>query len=589
MKRFEVWAPRADRVELWAQGRVSAMAATGGGWWSLVLDDLPPECDYAFVLDGEAPRPDPRSPRQPYGVHGPSRTIDHARFPWTDRGWNAPPLSSGVIHEVHVGTFSEEGTFDGAIAHLDHLVALGVTHVELMPVAAFPGARGWGYDGVSLFAPHEDYGGPDGLKRLVDACHERGLAVLLDVVYNHLGPDGNHLPRFGPYFTDRYETPWGDAPNLDGPGSDTVRRFFFDNARSWLRDYHLDGLRIDAVHSIVDTSALHFLEELAREVAGLQTELGRHLVLIAENDRNDPRVVRSADAGGHGFDAQWNEDFHHAMHALLTGEREGYYADFGTTEDLGATLERVYCLDGRFSCFRGRRHGRRAGDVPRNRFVACAQNHDQVGNRARGERLGHLVGLDDCRIAAALLLTAPFVPLLFQGEEWGASSPFQYFTDHQDEELAEAVRTGRRAEFGAFGWDPEQVPDPQDVATYERSKLDWRELDRERHRTLLEWYVALIRLRRTTPALLDGDAQATRVRADADWIVVRRPPITVVCNLGDGEREIPVEGAAAAHVVLRWARSVELADDSVLLGARAVAILSDEDTAIDLPPRVSLP
>jgi maltooligosyltrehalose trehalohydrolase len=420
------------------------------GWWHAHVPSGAPGLDYAFSLDGGEPLPDPRSPWQPRGVHAPSRLVDHQRFSWTDQRWQAPPLGSAVIYELHVGTFSPEGTFDGVIGRLEHLAGLGVTHVELMPVAEFPGVRGWGYDGVDLWAPHHAYGGPDGLKRLVDACHARGLAVLLDVVYNHLGPSGNYLGRFGPYFTSRFRTPWGDAMNFDGAGSDEVRRFVCDNARMWLRDYHVDGLRLDAVHAIADGSAVHILEQLAQEVEKLAASLGRHLVLIAESNLNDPRIVQPPSAGGYGIDAQWNDDFHHALHTVLTGERHGYYADFGRLADLATAFRRGFVYAGEYSVFRDRRHGRPAIGVSGNRFVVSAQNHDQVGNRALGERASLLMSEGRLHIAAALLLTSPFVPMLFQGEEWGASTPFLYFTDHAEPELVEAVRKGRCQEFAAF-------------------------------------------------------------------------------------------------------------------------------------------
>jgi maltooligosyltrehalose trehalohydrolase len=461
MGRLKVWAPDVRRVEVEIQGSRLDLEKGSNGWWRMNTSLAEHGVDYAFVLDGDMPLPDPRSPWQPGGVHGPSRVLDHKKFSWTDARWQPPPFSSAVIYELHIGTFSPEGTFDGAVKRLDHLVSLGITHVELMPVAEFSGNRGWGYDGVDLYASHHAYGGPEGLKRLVDACHERGLAVILDVVYNHLGPAGNYLGRFGPYFTGRYATPWGEAVNLDGPYSDEVRRFFIDNALMWFRDYHMDGLRIDAVHAIIDTSAIHFLEQLANEVKELESTVGRHLMLIAESDLNNPRVIRSPEVGGYGIDAQWNEDFHHALHAVLTGERDAYYQDFGSLADLAKVLTRGLVYDGSYSHYRRRSHGRPASGLSGHRFVGCLQNHDQVGNRALGERTSHLLSPGRLKIGAALVLTAPFVPMLFQGEEWAASTPFLYFTDHQDPKLGEAVKRGRREEFAAFGWQPDKIPDPQ--------------------------------------------------------------------------------------------------------------------------------
>jgi maltooligosyltrehalose trehalohydrolase len=549
------------------------MAAADRGWWSASAPDARPGVDYGFSLEGGAPLPDPRSPWQPNGVHAPSRMIDHAAFPWTDADWQAPPLGAGVIYELHIGTFTRLGTFESAIERLDHLVDLGVTHVELMPVAEFPGARGWGYDGVDLWAPHRAYGGPEGLKRLVDACHARGLAVILDVVYNHVGPTGNYLARFGTYFTSRYRTPWGDAVNFDGRGSDEVRRFVCDNALMWLRDFHFDGLRIDAVHAIADTSAVHILEQLSEEVETLAAARGRHLILIAESDLNDPRLVRSRDAGGYGLDAQWADDFHHALHSALTGEREGYYADFGALADLAAAIERAFVYDGRYSRYRQRRHGKAATGLSGHRFVVCWQNHDQVGNRARGERSSHLVSVDRLKIGAALVLTAPFVPMLFQGEEWAASTPFLYFTDHEDMELARAVREGRRREFEAFGWNPEDVPDPQAVETFERSKLDWDELPRGPHAELLDWHRQLIRLRRELPSLRDGRRDRVGVRFDEAerWLAVDRGLVTVACNLGARTIRLPVDDAirrlqlASTEGVALTSRGLELPPGSAAI------------------------
>jgi maltooligosyltrehalose trehalohydrolase len=535
----EVWAPLAEAVELVVDDQVRVpMEAAEDGWHRVTTDVLGAGSDYAFSLDGGEPLPDPRSRWQPRGVLAPSRVVDPGAFAWSDAGWCAPPLASAVIYELHVGTFSPEGTFDGALARLDALVELGVTHVELMPVAAFSGERGWGYDGVFPFAVHEPYGGPEGLARFVDACHARGLAVLLDVVYNHLGPEGNVLERFGPYFTDHYATPWGKAINLDAADSDEVRRYVVDNAVSWLRDYHLDGLRIDAIHAIIDTSATHILEELAVRVDALEAELGRPLVLIAESDLNDPRVVRGREAGGYGIDAQWSDDFHHAIHAYLTGERQGYYQDFGRLADLARCLETPFLYDGRRSAFRRRRHGRAPEALPAWRFLGYAQNHDQVGNRAVGDRLIHVAGAELAEVTAALVLLAPWVPMLFQGEEWGAGSPFQYFTDHQDEGLAKAVRRGRRGEFSAFGWKPDQIPDPQDERTFARSRLDWSEREAEPHAALLDWHRRLIALRAARPELRDGRREPGAVRYDEYecWLTLRRGNVVLACNF---DREHP--------------------------------------------------
>lgn len=581
MSIMTVWAPNATTIEVEVAGARIPMAARAGGWWAADVASAGPGSDYAFVLDGDRPLPDPRSPWQPRGVHGPSRLVDHTAFPWTDHGWRARSLSSALIYELHVGTFTPEGTFEAAIDRLDHLVELGVSHAELMPVAEFPGARGWGYDAVDLYAPHHGYGGPDGLKRLVDACHCCGLAALLDVVYNHLGPDGNYLDRFGPYFTDRYGTPWGQALNYDGPASDEVRRFFIDNALMWLRDYHFDGLRLDAVHAIYDRSATNLLEELAAEVDRLEAQLGRPLVVIAESDLNDPRLVRSPEVGGYGMDAQWSDDFHHALHAVLTGERAGYYADFGSLADLARALERAFVYDGRYASHRRRRHGRPATGLSGHRFLGYAQTHDQVGNRARGERLAHLVSVGRLKVAAALALTSPFVPMLFQGEEWGASSPFQYFTNHQDAELSRAVSEGRRREFAAFGWQPEQAPDPQAAETFRRSKLDWGELERQPHAGLLDWHRRLIRLRRAAPALTDGRLEGVHTRYDeqACWLLVERGPITVVCNLAGEVRRVPLGEGRPKEVLLGSEAGVQVESSGVALPPDSVALLGPAEYA----------
>ncbi len=563
-----VWAPNAGRVELVLGDERLPMRADDAGWWHAARS-LAPGMDYAFALDGGSALPDPRSPSQPHGVHGVSRTVDHAAFAWGDAGWSAPPLADGVIYELHVGTFTAAGTFDAAIARLDDLVRLGITHVELLPVCEFSGDRGWGYDGVDLFAPHRAYGGPDGLKRLVDAAHRRGLAILVDVVYNHLGPEGNYLARFGPYFTDRYVTPWGDAVNFDGPGSDEVRRFVVDNACMWLRDYHADGLRIDAMQAIFDMRAIHIGEEIAAAVHDLGAALGRRLIVTAESDLNDPRLVRPPEAGGYGFDAIWADDVHHAFHATLTGEASGYYADFTDPQLVAEAMHEPFLYADRYQPTRGRRFGRPPGDLPGDRFVAFLQNHDQVGNRARGDRLAALAGPGRARIGAALLFTAPYVPLLFQGEAWGTEAPFAYFTGHESDALADAVRRGRRQEFAAFGWDAVAIPDPQAPDTHSASVLPWVDRDEPEHGALLDWHTALIRLRRDEPALRDGDRGAVHATLDADHVLrVERGPVTVLANLGAATRSAPVDG----EIVVAWPSGATVDDGVVTLPPDGVVV-----------------
>jgi maltooligosyltrehalose trehalohydrolase len=585
VSRFEVWAPAAERVELVvgdarrAMGRASRGGAAGGpdsGWWALDAPELGPGTDYAFSLDGSPPVPDPRSRWQPAGVHGPSRVPDHGQPDTRHTGWRGFHLPSAILYELHIGTFTPEGTFEAAVDRLDHLVELGVTAVSLMPVNAFPGRHGWGYDGVGLYAVHEPYGGPDGLNRFVAACHGRGLGVILDVVYNHLGPSGNHLGEFGPYFTDRYGTPWGQAVNLDGRGSDEVRRFFLDNALMWLRHYEIDGLRLDAVHAIVDTSAVHLLEEMAVEVEALAAQLGRPLWLIAESDLNDPRLLWSRDRGGYGLHAQWNDDFHHAIHAALTGEADGYYRDFGRIRDIATALRHAYVYAGRHSRHRGRRHGRPADGLAGHRFLGYSQTHDQVGNRAQGDRLGHLVGTESVKVAAAMVLMAPFVPMLFQGEEWATSSPFQYFTDHHDPELGDAVREGRRAEFASFGWDPTSIPDPQDPETFRRSKLRWDERDEAPHGEVESWYRELIALRRSLPRLLEPGLEAVAVEFDEAerTLVMRRGGLTLGCNLGEATRAVEVgQGSGPTELRLASHDHVRLADGRLHLPGPSAAVL----------------
>jgi maltooligosyltrehalose trehalohydrolase len=571
--RIRVWAPRAKTVALrWHRPDVE-LAPMGDGYFELDVPELVHGTEYRLVLDGGEPLPDPRSAWQPEGIDGASRVVDHRQFEWTDAGFRGLHLPSAVIYELHVGTFSDEGTFDGAILHLDHLVELGITAVELMPVAEFSGRRGWGYDGVDLFAPHSAYGAPESLKRLVDACHARGLGVILDVVYNHFGPSGNYLPRFGPYVTDHYKTPWGGALNFCNEDSGPVRDFVCDNALAWLRDYHFDGLRLDAVHAIIDTSARHILEELSDRVEALAAEVGRPLWLIAESDLNDPRVVEPKERRGYGIDAQWSDDFHHSLHAVITGERQGYYGDFGALSDLSAALSDVFVYAGRSSRFRRRVHGRSASGVPGQRFVVYSQNHDQVGNRARGERTSALVSEGLLEVAAAVVLTAPFIPLLFQGEEWGASTPFLYFTDHRDPELAEAVRQGRAREFGAQGFGAGEVPDPQAEETFSLSKLKWAERSEPAHAGLLAFYKKLIRLRREHPSLAGARRERASVSVDEAKriLVIARDRVRVACNFSPAAVTLAL--GAPGRVLLSSSEANDLDGTTLKLCGESVVVL----------------
>jgi maltooligosyltrehalose trehalohydrolase len=543
---FEVWAPEADSVGLRLAGELRAMERDPArtGWWTTEAEAADGD-RYGFVLDDGPVLPDPRSRRQPDGPDGESAVVDQEAYTWRTE-WAGRGLPGAVLYELHIGTYTGEGTFDAAAARLPHLAELGVTHVSLMPVCPFPGTHGWGYEGVSLWAVHEPYGGPDGLKRFVDTAHGLGLAVVLDVVHNHLGPSGNHLPAFGPYFTETHHTPWGAAVNLDAPGSDEVRAYLLGSALGWLRDYRLDGLRLDAVHALADTRALTFLEQLSAAVDALAAELGRPLPLIAESDRCDPRTTTPRAAGGIGLHAQWNDDFHHALHTALTGESQGYYADFAAAPltALAKTVTSAFFHNGTYSSFRGRAHGRRV-DIARTaatRFVGYAQTHDQIGNRALGDRLSASLSPGLLACAAALVLTGPFTPMLFMGEEWGARTPWQFFTDHTDPALAEAVRSGRRREFAAHGWAADDIPDPQDPATRDRSCLDWTEPEREPHARIQAWYRELIALRRAMPDLSDPDLASVKTAFDeqARWLAYRRGDLRIAVNLDEKPATIPL-------------------------------------------------
>jgi maltooligosyltrehalose trehalohydrolase len=546
---FDVWAPGRARVRLSIGDATFEMTRTEDGWWTpgaAVPDLADGEVDYGYLLDDDPrPLPDPRSRRQPGGVHERSRTFDPTAYAWQDGSWTGRQLAGSVIYELHIGTFTPEGTFDAALGKLDHLRSIGVDFVEVMPVNAVNGTHNWGYDGVLWSAVHEPYGGPAGYQRFVDGCHAAGLGVLQDVVYNHLGPSGNYLPEFGPYLKSGANT-WGDLVNLDGEGSVEVRRLILDNVRMWLEDYHVDGLRLDAVHALDDASPLHLLQEMAIEVAALSAHQRRPLTLIAESDLNDPLLVTPREAGGYGLDAQWSDDFHHAVHVALTRETTGYYADFEPLSALAKVCERGFFHDGTWSSFRGRDHGVPidTSTMPTWRLVVCSQNHDQIGNRAAGDRL--TATLDDDQLACAALLTmaGPFTPMLFQGEEWAASTPFQFFTSHPEPDLGRATAEGRIKEFERMGWDPAVVPDPQDPATFERSRLDWTELDEGRHARMLDVYRRLAVLRRTLPELTDPAFGAVSCAVDEQARVfrMRRGSVETVVNFGDEPAQVEVTG-----------------------------------------------
>jgi maltooligosyltrehalose trehalohydrolase len=583
MHEFTVWAPRPEKVAVKIGEQSYPMSGPDDkGWWSASVEEAGPGTDYAFLLDDDPTAyPDPRGRWQPHGVHGPSRLYDDRAFEWSDEHWQGIPLAGAVIYEMHVGTFTPEGTFDGAIERLEYLSELGITHIEVMPVAAFPGAHGWGYDGVGLFSVRHAYGGPDALKRFVNACHRQRLGVLMDVVYNHFGPVGNYTSKFGPYLTNKHTTPWGDAVNLEFAGSDEVRRFFCDNALMWMRDYHVDGLRLDAVHEFVDRSAIHFMEQLSAEVEVMSSMVGRQLVLIAESDLNDPRVIRPREANGYGMDAQWNDDFHHALFTVIYSDEagRGYYDDFGTFEKLAKSLTHTFVYDGIYSKYRKRIHGRPVGGLSAHHFISFIQNHDQVGNRATGDRLEHIVGMDCAKVALGLTLTAPFIPLLFQGEEYAASTPFQYFADHEDPEMAKAVSAGRKEEFAAFGWNEDEIPDPESIETFERSKLKWDEIHEGRHAEILDWVRKLIRLRRSSPSLNDGDSGHVKVDFDEDkrWLTMERGLVRVIMNIGAEAAEFRNPGGLP--LVLASSEDVAASEEKVVLPPNRLAILSGESNS----------
>ncbi|MBB3606762.1 maltooligosyltrehalose trehalohydrolase [Mycolicibacterium sp. BK556] len=576
MPEFAVWAPLPKLVRLDVDGQLHEMTSGDDGWWRADVD-CAPDARYGFVLeDDPTVLPDPRSARQPDGVHERSQRWDPAAVSWSDQQWAGRSIEGAVIYELHTGTFTDEGTFEAAIEKLDYLVDLGVDFVELMPVNAFNGSHGWGYDGVLWYAVHEPYGGPDGLARLVDACHARGLGVLIDAVFNHFGPSGNYLPRFGPYLS-AVSNPWGEGVNLAGPDADEVRNYIIECALRWMRDFHVDGLRLDAVHALVDNTAIHILEELSAETDALSAVLGRPLSLIAESDLNDPRLITPRDRGGYGLTAQWDDDIHHAIHTAVSGERQGYYADFGSMATLASTLQNGYFHAGTYSSFRHRRHGRPLDRalIPATRLMAYTTTHDQVGNRAVGDRPSQNLDFGQLAIKAALVFGSPYTTMLFMGEEWGSSRPFQFFSSHPEPELAIATAEGRKAEFADHGWDADDVPDPQDPQTFLRSKLDWTEIAGGDHARLLEFYRGLIALRDDEPDMANAWLGDLVVDYDEDerWIVMRRGRVAIACNLGEQTARVPVTG----EVLLHWGDPAVGPGGSTLPGHSVLVALTGVD------------
>lgn len=561
---FRVWAPRCNSVSVVREpgGQSWPMERREHGFFQVQITEMAPGDSYCYLLDGARKRPDPVARLLPNGVHGAAQVFDAGEYAWDEGAWRGIPLSDYVFYELHVGTFSQQGTFQGVIERLPYLKDLGITCVEIMPVAQFPGRRNWGYDGVGLYAVQDSYGGPAAFKDLVAACHRAGLAVCLDVVYNHLGPEGNYLREFGPYFTDAYRTPWGEALNYDGAGSDGVREYILGNALYWLTEYHVDALRLDAIHGIFDFSALHILEEMGTLLKAEAAARGRDVYLIAESDLNDPRVIRSREQGGWGLDAQWSDDFHHSLHVLLSGERDGYYCDYGHMEDLAVSLRRGFVYDGRYSSYRSRRHGAGLDQETPAQLVINMQNHDQVGNRAQGDRLTAALDFSLHKAAAVLLLMAPNLPFLFMGQEYGEPAPFQYFIDHGDPGLIEAVRKGRKEEFAAFGWN--EVPDPYDEQAFLRSRLDWSLIDKGEHATLLALYRALLGLRRTHCHLENMDFTHIRTACDESLrqLLVAYPGtsggnLLLLINLGETDWQ------------LAWPDHLPAAGQEVLLDSEA--------------------
>jgi maltooligosyltrehalose trehalohydrolase len=571
--QFRVWAPNLASLAVKLEGKSASLVpmTRAGEDFEVLVPNARPDDLYSLVLNDKEHRPDPVSRSQPRGVHGPSQIVDPRSFVWSDHRWEGIPLSDYIFYELHTGTFTPEGTFEGVISRIRALKELGITAIELMPVAEFPGSRNWGYDGVDLYAPHSAYGGPSGLKRLVNACHHEGLAVVLDVVYNHLGPEGNYLAEFGPYFTGRYHTPWGEAINFDGPGSDGVRRFFIENALYWLNEYHIDALRLDAIHGIFDFSALHILAELGERFHEQAKRLGRQAWIIAESDLNDVRVIRPLSAGGYGLDAQWHDEFHHSVVSYLTGARPGYLGGFGELQHIQKAIAEGFVYDGSYSAYRGRRFGSSSKDQPGERFVVFLQNHDQVANTAQGRRLSELVPLEKYKLAVALLLCSPYLPLLYMGEEFAEMAPFLYFTSHTDPALARAVTAGRRKEFEDFllaGEVSDEFPDPQSPETFRKSKINWALSGEPRHAAVLRLYRDLIALRKRWPCLANCRKDLLHIDIDQQkqWLTLDRSDpggsqAMLLCNFGPTDRTLSIDARQSDWQMVLWTGAANYGGD----------------------------
>lgn len=583
---FVVWAPDAETVDVVFKERDEpvSLEKVEHGYWKNTISGVKPGSLYQFLLDGKKKHPDPASRSQPEGVHSWSRVIEQNNFSWTDKDWKGLPLSEMILYELHIGTYTEAGTFEAMLEKLDHLKELGINTVEIMPVSQFPGNRNWGYDGVYPFAAQDSYGGAKGLKKLVNTCHENGFAVILDVVYNHMGPEGNYLSEYGPYFTDKYKTPWGSALNFDDKYSDEVRNFFIQNALMWLEEFHFDGLRLDAIHEIIDRGARPFLRELSRQVDKLEDRTGRNYVVIAESDLNDVKIVNPYEKGGFGIEGQWVDDFHHSLHTILTGEKDGYYQDFGEISQLAKSFEQGFVYDGVYSEFRKRKVGNDPSNLPPSKFVISIQNHDQVGNRMLGDRLAKLVSPEELKLAAGIMLISPLTPMLFMGEEFAEDQPFQYFVSHEDPELVKAVQEGRKREFKYFFSEGEgEFPDPQSRETFNNSKLNWSFKNNDQKRMIFEYYKELIRLRKNgsfetfrntiTRIEVDEDHQLIRVSAEKK----ENGKAFAVFNFNSSAREINLPKSKSWNLLIASA-------DEKWGGAKKFPEMFTENDSIDIPP-----